>query len=198
MPDAPDRSNLVHMLLEDPWLILIVLGVAGLVMLWRAVTGTGRRDAAIGLGLLVVAGAIYGTARMIVTAAEHGERTVRSFIELAGAGDVNGVDRIMSPTATLHRAREENPGADRSVVLGGVNMVQRYGVNGTRVTSLESYPDGDGGAIVHLGVSALTSDGGNPTRWVIRAAEVDGAWRITRLTWVSFFTGPPPSVPGLR
>ncbi|MFK7960081.1 MAG: hypothetical protein AB8G96_06090 [Phycisphaerales bacterium] len=198
MPDAPDRSTLMHMLLEDPWLILAVLAIAAIVFLWRAVTGAGRREALIGVVLLAVAGGIYGLARLVVTPAEHGEATVRQFIELAGAGDVPGVDGIMSSDATLHRVRESNIGADRAIVLAGVATVPRYNVVGTRITSIESYPDGEGGAIVHLGVSALTNDGGNPTRWVIRAGEEAGAWRITKLTWVSFFTGPPPSVPGLR
>jgi hypothetical protein len=203
MPAPPDRSALQHMLFEDPLLLIIVLVAGGLVLGWHALReGLPRRAGAAAM-LVVAAGVLYLAADRVTTPAEHGAAVVRDFVAAVGRGDAVAVDQLLAADATVHSGREENPGQSRALVVGGVSILRGRGVESVSIGSLEAWPDGRGGAVMHLSASARSRDWG-PTgsRWVIRAEPAGEAgdgpddWRITRLTWIDLMGQSPPGIPG--
>lgn len=199
MPDAPPRSFLLHLFLEAPLPLIIGLTVVGLIFLYRGATEGLLKSAGIGAGLLAAAAAVYGIARVVVTEAEHGERTVESFVRAVEADDVAAADGLLAPDATVHMTRESNPGAARRMIINGISRLHgSYSLESARITMLDGWadPDRDGAAIVHLRVSASTGDGfATPTGWRLRVARnAADEWQITRMTWVDMLGRTPPGI----
>jgi len=198
MPAPPDHSTLERLLFEHPLLLVLALAGAGVALGWHALREGLPRRVAVAAGLLVAAAGVQLLSVSVTTPAEHAAAAVRSFVSAVGDTDVIAVDELLAEDATVHSGREQNLGLPRGVVLSGVRSLQGRGLESVAIGSLEAWPDGDGGAVVHLTASARSPNwGATGSRWVLRVAPdpVDEQWRLTRLTWIDLMGQTPPGIP---
>lgn len=199
MPPPPDHSVLMRLLLEEPLPLVIALSVAAAALLWQGLReGLPRRLAAGGVTAVVAVG-VVAVAGLVRTPAERGAELVRALVAAVDARDTAAVDRLLAPDAGVHSGREENPGLDRRIAISATGRLGTWGVSSVSAGSVRSWPDGSGGAVVHLTVSAGSDRWGTlASRWVLRVAPSDDPdrWWVTRLTWIDLMGSPPPAIPG--
>lgn len=199
MPPPPDHSVLLRLLLEEPLPLVIALGVAAAVLLWQGLREGLPRRLAAGGGAGAAAVAVLVTAGLVRTPAERGAEVVAALVAAVDARDAAAVDRLLAPDAGVHSGREENPGLDRRIAVSAPGRLAGWGVSSVSAGSVTGWPDGSGGAVVHLTVSTGSDRWGTLTsRWVLRAAPSDDPdrWWVTRLTWIDLMGSPPPAIPG--
>ena len=107
----------------------------------------------------------------------------------------------------MHVASPSNPGQSRDVIRSAVSwFASRFSVSRNAVTRLRGYTETADAATVHLACWTETSGlGGGASQWVLHVERIDDplapggeAWRIMRMTFVSFNGQPPPMPSGFR
>ncbi len=199
MPPPPDHSLVLRLLLEEPLPLVIALGVAAVALLWQGLREGLPRRLAAGAGAAAIAVGVLAVAGLVRTPAERGAEVVRRLVAAVDARDAAAVDGLLAPEAGIHSGREENPGIDRRIAISATGRLGEWGVSSVSAGSVRAWPDGSGGAVVHLTVAARSDRWGTlASRWVLRArpSSSPDRWWITRLTWIDLMGSPPPAIPG--
>lgn len=190
---------LLRLLFEQPLPLAIALAAAAAILLWQGLREGLPRRLAAGGGVAGVAAAVVAVAGLVRTPAERGTEIVRALVAAVDARDTAAVDRLLAPDAGVHSGREENPGLDRAIAISATGRLTGWGVSSVSAASVKGWPDGSGGAVVHLTVTARSDRWASvSSRWLLRAAPSDDPdrWWITRLTWIDLMGTPPPAIPG--
>ena len=199
MSHLPESSVFTRYLLENPWPIIIVLGLAGLV-----IGGSGLRDGVLSrlrtaAVLFVLAGAAYATDRFVVTSGEEAAQTVRELVDAVAAVDMVAVDAMLDPECALHRGSPTNPGTSLAPLL---RRYERFAggspIESHSITSLKYASASEDVGEVQFAVSVSTDSGGGFTAWHVRVRRSGTQWLVTDLTWLKWNGQDPPNIGGMR
>jgi hypothetical protein len=175
--------------LENPWPLGISLLAAAVILGWNALRGE-RPVLLKGAGVIALLGAlILFTGAMVVTAGERARRVVLDVVAAAVAGDVRGAGAHFAPDATLSFGSPSNPGFSRSEIelrLDGLD--DRYRIASNDVASLRAESAAPDLGVVYLACRTELVAAPVPvhTGWTIEVAPQEGgAWKISRVTWIS-------------
>ncbi|HRK30648.1 MAG TPA: hypothetical protein PLD59_06170 [Tepidisphaeraceae bacterium] len=122
-------------LFETPWWLLSLVAVAAVALL---VSGNSRQNSRIkagGLGVLLLAAALWATSYFIETPRETATRQTREWVAAVVAKDSSTIDRFLHPKATLERWNRQD------IVAGAVKYADQYGLESATVLSLQSEPN---------------------------------------------------------
>ena len=184
-PDWPPPPFFTHAFFENPWLLCI-----GLLTLAAAMALIGYRQARrgpmiAGAAALVLAGIVLLVALMVTTDRERMVQRTRSLVKAAIVPvDLGEFREILSRDVELFGRGYEQiiDTLDRST--------HRWRVRQAYITRLKVHQSDENRGQTYLSVVTRldTSIGGGSaqTRWLLHwRKEADGAWRITRIEWVS-------------
>ncbi|MEY3026263.1 MAG: hypothetical protein RL136_182 [Planctomycetota bacterium] len=187
-------------LYENPIPLAVLLGAVAAFLVFRAVTGGGRRElllAATAAGLS--AGALL-VGRTVVTPGEHARATTERLVDAAVAAKVDDAYALFTPDAVLNYGRRESQGVSLTGIrraLESLATVNR--IDSNRITRLDfqTLDASTGEAELLCSTGTVRSTMMVPTRWIVRVrrigdAAAGGSWRIDRITFVSLFGKPPP------
>ncbi len=182
---------MLHYLSEDPWPLAVFLGSAALIAL-VALKFTQQGRYLIGAGVaLALALAVLGIERAWVTDAERIEAVV---YDLAGAVEASDADRVLAILAP-----------EVSLVIGDDTLssqlllvLLRERLSNTQLDFVQiSHLTAHAGALSRTGTAEFQARamGSYPiqptsTRWSLGFREVQGSWKVTRITPVN----PPPEI----
>lgn len=189
MPDDAHNGLLVRWILDGPWLLTALIGLAALISF---VVASRRDDArflyvAIGLAVSATVVAVVGT--LVETPGEQARIETRGLVDNAVDGRVDEMIGTLTPDATLHVGRVESPGfpfADLTRSLEALRRGQRIEENS--ITAIDS------GTVdanrVYVELSCLTrtasSYGYVPSRWILEwVREPEDGWYIRSITAMS-------------
>ncbi len=194
-PSPPDPGLFTRFILENPWPVVAVLASAAFVALWIGLREGRRAPLKIAGLAALLAAAVFATASLVTTPAEHAERVTRNVVEAAVAGDIVQAMRHFTPDAALALGSPRNPGMSiRTFETRLIRLHEQYTITGNRTRTLRGYTEGPDAAIVHLACSTEVAgwSGATPTQWVLRVErQEDETWLVTRLTFVSIMGNTP-------
>ncbi len=183
--------------LENPWPLGIGLLAAALILAWVAMRreSAGRLKAAGVIALVGAAVLIAGAA--VVTPGERARKVVLAVVAAAVAGDVPGAGAHFSDDATLAFGLDTNPGLPRSEIEWRIDQLDdRFRIASNTVTRLRAETAASDRGVVQLGcrTELVAVPVPVPTEWIIEVTrQVDGAWKISRVTWTSIAGRAPAS-----
>jgi len=189
MPDPPNTSALARFLFENPWPGTLGLGLVGVLLLWRALTGGRQRLLAIGAIALALAAGNLLLAMAVTTSGEQAKETVKRLVSAAVDADIAAASSLFEPEAIINFDRPENPSLGRSTIDRGLeSLAGRNRVESNSTTLLKGFSLDDETGLVHLACWTRTASSmaNIPSQWVFRVRrQPDGAWQISRVTCVS-------------
>jgi hypothetical protein len=104
IPPLPSPPMIPHALFEEPARLVAVLALGALVCAWLVVSGRAAKTRWVRLGaplLVVLALAVWGTARLVKTEREVLIEQTREFIDLAAAADTPGLQQLLASDVTF-------------------------------------------------------------------------------------------------
>lgn len=188
MPTLLAAGFLERTLLERPWPLIGVLALVAGVLAWRGV-GTGERRPFLLAGAVASVGlAVLLIAYLVTTPAERAAAVVRAFVAEAEAGRTDRMLDLLTPQATFHYGRPENPGLPMDEIRSMLRTLEgRYRIEANSITQLDATTDSDRAATVLLSNRTSVAAGYNhvPNSWWLRVArQEDGDWRIERIAFL--------------
>ncbi len=186
----------MHLLLENPWPIVIVLiGVAAVLRV------VGRRNDKRGLSLaaliaLLAAVGVYVLATLVDTPREQVTAATHALLDATVAKDAAAIDRLLDPRVVLADERgnvrltigELRPGLDRTL--------ERFDLASQRAKNLLVDTQTPDAATAHLDLRTGFTDNAFPpshTRWQLDwRRDADGRWRLTEVRWLEWMGQTPP------
>ena len=198
MPDPPSVSPITQYLFDNPWPLVMVLGLLAVVfgLGWRSVR---RRELLIFAGIAVVlAVGVFILERAVTTSGERAEVVVRDLVAAAEQGNVQAGLALFSGDATMSLVDPRNPGVGIDEIARRLRLVTgRYAIKSNAITSLKAYSEDSDRGVVHLRVrSEFESGYGFPvsSAWVIAVErQADNTWKVGRITFIEF-NGQSPTV----
>jgi len=186
---APTTGLLTRFLLENPWPLCIMLLLAAIVLAKFALDRADQRMLLGSLGCVLASAAVFVTAWIVVTPGEHARRVVRTFVDAAEAGDMQGMQAVLAPDASLHIGALTAPGMDRSELDRALSMLEgRHRIESNTVTALRAGPLSADAAVAELSCFTTTSSSFGPVQstWLFRVEQTpQGTWNIRRIAGVS-------------
>ncbi len=197
MPQPPSTSLLTRYVLENPWPLAVAIAAVAAVLIWIGAREGLWRRVRVGGAMGFVALGLVLIGWFVETPGETGERITRQFVDAVVAEDVNAATALLvAEGGTFNSVSPNHPGVDLDEIGDRVReFVGDYDIESNRITMLDGYGESSDRAAVHLACITEIDRGYGPavTQWVFRVErQSDGAWRITRITWVSMNSRPPP------
>jgi hypothetical protein len=195
MPEPPSVDLWTRSVLENPYPLGIGLLALGAVIFWLGLRD-GRADRMrIAVVPVLLGAATLVTGTVVVTAGEHARTVVSRFVDAVVEEDLLAATTLLDADVRLHLSSPSNPGYRLGDIADGLSsLTARYDITENRITMLDSFTESAGHATVHLGCLTEVAGGygPTPTTWVLQVElQPDGAWTITRMTWVSVMGDPP-------
>ena len=181
-------------ILESPLVPAILLGLAAAALAWASRVRDDARllaaagTAAAGLVLLLA------LASLVDTPGEQAESTVAKLVAAAEQADFDGPDgmfSLLAPSASLHFAKETNPGIDIDGLQAAFRTLGRqHRIRENAVLSLSGETVAADRGRCELSCRTVTeSSYGSqvPTRWIfdVRLDESSGRWLVHRVVFES-------------
>lgn len=187
---------------ENPWPLALFLGAVAAVLGWLWLSGavespTARpRVLAAAIGLLGLAGAAIAAGALVVTPGEHAREVAKRLVGHAERAETDAAVALFTEKAVLNYGIREAPGFRIEDIRSALASLERVNaIESNRITRLKLRTiDGTTGE-VELSCSTVVArgfGGAVPTDWILRVRDVDGQWRIDRITFENLF-GKPPS-----
>jgi hypothetical protein len=185
----PAPPPLEHYLFESPWLPAVVLVFAAIVATWALNRrARAKQGALVGVGLLVLAGAVVLTAQMVTTTRESLIARTRELVAYTAKADTTALSDLLGGDVLLRAYFFQEP-MPKDVLLGRVEryMGREYPVESHKVDSASAVIDGRNAARtqVHVVVhnpSATMYNVPVGSWWRIEwRLDKDGEWRVTGL-----------------
>lgn len=186
----------MHLLLENPWPLVIVLICAAAVL--RVI---GRRHDKRALNVaalltLLAAGGVIALAHFVATPRERVTAATHALLDATADNDPATIERLLAPRIVLTdeagnvkvSVGELRPRLDRAL--------EKFPINSQRAKTLMVETRGDGFASAHLALRTGFADNAYPpahTQWRLewRRGE-DGAWRLVEVRWLKWMGRTPP------
>lgn len=185
-------------MLENPWPACVALLVAAAILTKIALDRDDRRLLGGALGCVLAAAVIFLTAWVVVTPGEHARRVVRAFVDAAEAGDLGGMQALLSPDASIHIGALTAPGMDRAELDRALSLLEhRHRIESNTVTVLRAGPLSGNAAVAELACITTTRSSVGPvtSSWLFRVERApDGRWRIGQIAGISM-AGRPAAQP---
>jgi hypothetical protein len=191
MPSPPESGLFTQYVLENPWPGGVLLVLIGLGLLWSGLReGLGAR-VKWGGGLALAGVSLLLVGLLVVTPGERAKAVTRQLIDdvVANHSGQVAAASLFADSAAMSFTSPNNPGFDVQFIMERLDrLAMRYSIDSNTITMLRGYTESSDSGVVHLGcaTSVAQQPGYAVTQWVLRVQkQPDGAWKITRLTWVS-------------
>ena len=182
--------------LENPYPAGVVMLAVGAGLAWTGLGAEDRRRLIVAVVVAALGAAILGVGAVIVTPGEHARRVVLEAVDAAVQADIAAATATLADDAILTMGLPSNPGYPRDSIAQRLQgLAGRYRIASNRITSLESSTESKHRGVVDLVCRTQLELGFGPvpTRWVVQVdRQPDGAWKISRVTWVTLASRTPP------
>jgi len=197
MPDPPPVNLFTRYVLENPWPLGLVLLGAGFVIGYLALRQGFMRRLAIAASMAALGALVIITAAFVTTAGERAEQVTRQLVEAATTNDLVTSANLIDPDATLHISSAQNPGLAYDTIIDRISeLAASYAIEENDITHLAGYTESRDAATVQLACNTTVASFPYPnlSQWELRVQRgTDGAWRVTKITWLTINTRTPPS-----
>ncbi len=189
MPEPPHVGLFTRYVLENPLPLGFVLLALAAGAAWTALRSERRTRLRAAAVLGAAGAAVLLLGALVVTSGERGRRVTLALVDAAVAGDVGAASACFADDATLAFGRTTNPGFPRDEIEERLRgLAGDYAIRSNRVLTLRSCGETRRRAEVHLACATTLEAGFGPvrTQWVLTVERgAGGAWKITRVTWIS-------------
>lgn len=201
LPDAPPPLNEPLgpsvLLFEQPWILMVLALVAGLVCCWW-LNRRGRTPAGLAalVSGIVLAGLLSLVARLVVTDRERVASGMHALLDATAMVDTVALSSLLDPQAHLYYFKSP-AGLDREGILGAVrsDLGQSYRVKDWGIQELQIEPRVDGAMIAQMRVRVTPEAWNFPhvSWWSVEWKKTGSEWRVTsiRPLAIQFFQGNP-------
>jgi hypothetical protein len=168
---------------DPPWYLPVAIAALGIYLF---VFGNRRQEGKVrnaGLGVLLVAVALFLMGRFIDTDREKAEKGTRALIASVESHDWTRMASLLDAKANVATPRGAVYGNREMIVGGAQAATEQYGVKNIRVTSLQSRQDSSGVVMVDLDVWSDQGLTGTPfpTSWQMEWHELPDGWKLMRV-----------------
>jgi len=196
---APATGLFTRYVLENPWPLVVLLGIAAIALAKLGTDRDGRRLVGGAVACVLAAAVVFLTAWMVTTPGEHARRVTRALVTAAEAGDLVAMRDLFAADASLHLGSLAALGLDRDEIDRGIDTLgSQHRVASNTVTVLRAGPIDANAAVAELGniTTTASSFGPVPNAWLLRIERgSDGVWRIQRLSCTAIAGRAPSSRP---
>jgi hypothetical protein len=181
-------------LFEAPLVPAILLGLVAAALAWASRARDDVRLLAAAGGAVAALALLLGLSWLVETPGEHAESTVARLVEAAERADFDGAEGMfaqLAPAASLHFAKETNPGIGIDGLQAAFRTLGRqHRIRENMVLSLSGETIAADRGRCELSCRTVTeSSYGSPvlTRWVfdVRLDEASGRWLVQRVVFES-------------
>lgn len=201
MPDPPHVGLFTRFVLENPYPLGFLLLALAVGLAWTGLRTERWQRLRVGGVLAGLGAAALLIGWVVVTSGEQARRVTLALVDAAVDADVPAARAMFAEDATLSFAAVANPGYPADEIHVRVERLgDKYLIESNDITLLRAFSESSDRATVHLACRTTLQVGFGPamTRWVLRIErQDDGAWKVTRVTWVSIAGRPPRPNTGL-
>ena len=193
----PEPSMLPVLLFEQPWLLLAAVLLVALVgSMWQRRSGSMKGAFAWLAGGLIACGAVYITARLVVTDRERVALATNDLVGATAGVNAARLQELLDPSVRLTYFRAAG-GLDKAGTIAAVEreIGQLYKVKDWMVQELQVADDGPRRMKTQVRVRITPADWNFPhiSWWAIDWKQSGDAWRATSIRSLSiqFMSGTP-------
>lgn len=193
-PQPP--SILPHLLLESPWMLVIALAAAGLIVRYVGRQRGQPALARISWGLVLLAGSVLALAYLVTTPREALIRRTGELLRATAPLDLPAVTAMLDPAAVLvgpgGETWLERPQIERELESAD----QRFGLASHTLRYIQAQARDQQG-IVEIDLRTTLREGLGPqapigSRWLLSwQRDARGEWKLHRLQWLELMNRPP-------
>ena len=173
---------MTDLLYDPPWYLPAAVAALGIFVF---VHGNRRSDAKIragGIGVVLLAVAIFFLGRYVDTDRETVEKRSRLVVSSVDKRDWPQLSGLLDPKASVSIVNAPVYSSRDAILNGATAATEQYGIKNIRITSLQSR---QADSMITVDLDALSDQGFTgqpfPTSWQFEWQELSGGWTLTRI-----------------
>lgn len=173
---------MTELLFDPPWYLPAAVAVFGIYLF---IHGNRRNEAkvrAAGLGVVLLAAALFFVGRVMETDREIAERRSRELVQAVDSQDWTTLRALLDPKASVAVLNAPIYSNRDAIVAGAQAATEQYGIKNIRITSLTSEQDQ---TAITVTLHVLSDQGFTgqpfPTSWQFEWQELADGWMLTRI-----------------